>query len=254
MRNGTWAVLGAIAVMACGGAGDKPADAAATPAETPAAGAIGAAKGVAKAAEARQGAMAAEEAGKGKGDAMEKSGAKGGAAVSLAPNTLFEVAATDTLTSATRKAGDLWTAAVAEDVADAGGKVVLPAGSVVTFSITSISWSENKGDRDPLKHLELAAQRVEIAGKSYPISAKVDRIDATWKGRGGTLGDVSKVAAGAAIGAVAGKVVAGDKGAVVGGVAGAAVGTQRAIVTKDADLVIPPGNRVRLVTTAAFTR
>jgi uncharacterized membrane protein len=56
---------------------------------------------------------------------------------------------------------------------------------------------------------------------------------------------VAKVGAGTAIGAVAGRVIGGNtKGAVIGGIIGGAVGAQRAVETKDRDVVLPKGTAV----------
>ena len=62
-----------------------------------------------------------------------------------------------------------------------------------------------------------------------------------------TAGDVAKVGAGTAIGAMAGRVIGGNtKGAVIGGIIGGAVGTQRAIETQDRDVVVPASSRVEI--------
>ena len=43
------------------------------------------------------------------------------------------------------------------------------------------------------------------------------------------------------------------KGAVIGGVIGGAVGTQRAVETKDRDVVVPAGSRIIFTLTETFT-
>ena len=49
------------------------------------------------------------------------------------------------------------------------------------------------------------------------------------------------------MGAVVGRVIGGStKGAIIGGVIGGAVGTQRAVETKDRDVVVPQGTTVTL--------
>ena len=66
-------------------------------------------------------------------------------------------------------------------------------------------------------------------------------------GRKTDAGDIAKVGAGAGIGAIVGRVIGGSsKGAIIGGVIGGAVGTQRAIETKDRDVVVPAGSNVSL--------
>ena len=57
----------------------------------------------------------------------------------------------------------------------------------------------------------------------------------------------------AAVGAVVGRVLGGStKGAVIGGVIGGAVGAQRAVETKDRDVVLPSGTTVTLVLDQTF--
>jgi hypothetical protein len=52
---------------------------------------------------------------------------------------------------------------------------------------------------------------------------------------------------------VVGRVLGGSsKGAIIGGVIGGAVGTQRAIETKDRDVVLPEGTTVTLVLDESF--
>ncbi|HET6578066.1 MAG TPA: glycine zipper domain-containing protein, partial [Gemmatimonadales bacterium] len=53
--------------------------------------------------------------------------------------------------------------------------------------------------------------------------------------------------AGTAAGAIVGRVLGGStKGAIIGGVIGGAVGAQRAVETKDRDVVVPQGASVTL--------
>ena len=67
--------------------------------------------------------------------------------------------------------------------------------------------------------------------------------------------DAAKVGAGAAAGAVVGRVLGGSgKGAVIGGVIGGAVGAQRAVETKDRDVVLPVGSTVTITLNDTFSR
>jgi hypothetical protein len=58
----------------------------------------------------------------------------------------------------------------------------------------------------------------------------------------------------AAGGAVAGRVLGGSKGTVIGGVLGGAVGAQRAVETKDRDVVVAAGSTARIELTSRFER
>jgi hypothetical protein len=147
--------------------------------------------------------------------------------------------------------GDTVTATIASDVRDNAGRVVIPAGSEVTLKVTAIKESENKSDKTGT--LTVKPTSVSINGRSYPISASISKVDTKLEGRKTNAGDIAKPAAGAAVGAVVGRVLGGSsKGAIIGGVLGGAVGTQRAIETKDRDVVLPAGTTVTVVLDETF--
>jgi hypothetical protein len=155
------------------------------------------------------------------------------------------------ISSRTDKAGATVTGTVASDVKDASGRVVIPAGSKVTLTITEIHESENKGDKTG--KLTLTPTAVEIQGRSYALMGSAVALDRTLRDRKTNAGDVAKVGAGTAAGAILGRVIGGStKGAVIGGVIGGAVGTQRAIETKDRDVVVPAGSTVTLTLDTQF--
>jgi hypothetical protein len=143
------------------------------------------------------------------------------------------------------KVGDTVTATVASDVKDAAGHVVIPAGAKVTLTVTAIKESENKGDTTGT--LTLKPTAISINGSSQPLPASISGVRTTLQGRSTNAGDIAKVGAGTAVGAVVGRVIGGStKGAIIGGILGGAVGTQRAIETKDRDVVVPAGTTVTL--------
>jgi hypothetical protein len=157
------------------------------------------------------------------------------------------------ITSRTDKAGAIVTATVSSDVQDSQGRVVIPAGSKVTMTITQIHESENKGDKTG--KLTLTPNSVQIGSQSYALDASAEALDRTLRDRKTNAGDVAKVGVGAAAGALAGKLIGGStKAAVIGGVIGGAIGTQRAVETQDRDVVVPASSRVELTLTGPFTR
>jgi hypothetical protein len=169
----------------------------------------------------------------------------------LASGTEFAAAAVDSITSRRNKAGETMRIRVTEGVKDPQGRVVIPAGAVISLRIDTLAPAEN--DRDKTGKLKLTPTAVEIGGASYPIAARVDSVAYSIVGRGVTAGDAAKVGAGAAAGAVAGRVIGGNtRGAVVGGVVGAAAGTAVASQTNDRDVVIKTGNYLRIELTGAF--
>jgi hypothetical protein len=166
------------------------------------------------------------------------------APASLDVGTTIAATMVDSINSHTNKPGDKVTAKVANDVRDAEGRVVIPAGSTVTLSIADIRPSPNKSDNKGTLRLE--PMSITVDGKSYPIAASVDSVHSRLVGRATNINDVAKVGAGTGIGAIAGRILGGGKGAVIGGVLGGAVGAQRAVETKDRDVEVAPGSSVRL--------
>jgi hypothetical protein len=169
----------------------------------------------------------------------------------LAAGTSLTASTTAEIRSNKNKVGDSVTATLETDVKDAAGRVVIPAGSEVVLMVTAIKESENKSDKTGT--LTVKPTAVSINGQSYPLTASIQHVDTKLEGRKTSAGDIAKPAAGAAVGAVVGRVLGGStKGAVIGGVIGGAVGTQRAVETKDRDVVLPAGTTVTLVLDQTF--
>ena len=176
------------------------------------------------------------------------------AARTLAAGTSISAKFDSGINSRTDKAGRTLTGTVSADVKDKSGRTVIPAGAKVHVTITAIKESERKSDKTG--KLVLVPTKVEIAGKSYPVTGSATALDRTLKDRKTNAGDLAKVGVGAGAGALLGTAVSGGstKGAVIGGIAGAAVGTQRAIETQDRDVVVPVGSRLKVTLSASFRR
>jgi len=160
----------------------------------------------------------------------------------LAVGTHMDIAATDTISSRTAKVGDAFTARVVEDVRNAAGKVVIPAGSVVNGKIADVKPAPNPSTPGTLT---LSVASITVRGTSYAIEASVDSLETIHKGRGVTSGDAAKVGAGAVAGAVLGRILGGNKkGTIIGGVVGGAAGAAVANRTKDSDIVLPAGAHI----------
>jgi len=158
---------------------------------------------------------------------------------------IMELTARDTISSKTNKAGDAVWATSSADVVDERGRVLIPAGATFQGVIDVIKEAENPGDRGTLV---LAFNRVSYGGKTYSLEGRSDSLATQTQGRGVAAGDVAKVGAGAAAGAVVGGIISKKTGgAVVGGIVGAAAGTGIAAATKDSDIVLPAGGRIRIV-------
>ncbi len=140
---------------------------------------------------------------------------------------------------------------MSSDVKDAFGRVVIPAGSQVTLKITAIKVSENKSDTTGT--LTIMPTAVSINGTPHPVTASITGVKTKLEGRKTNAGDIAKVGVGTGVGAVVGRVLGGStKGAIIGGVIGGAVGAQRAVETKDRDVVLPQGTTVTVTLDEKF--
>jgi len=159
----------------------------------------------------------------------------------------FSMATTGTISSKSAKPGDIFTATVVADVQDAAGRVVIPAGSLVSGTITDVKSAPNPKSPGTLT---LAVNSVAVNGRSYPINASIDSLATERHGQPISGGDVVKVGVGAAAGAVIGQVIGkNSKGTIIGAVIGAAAGGAYAAATKDGDISLPAGTHILVTLT-----
>ena len=162
----------------------------------------------------------------------------------LAAGTLVDAAITDAISSREAHAGDAFTADVVDDVRNGGGGVVIPAGSTVHGTITEVKPAPSAGSSGTLT---LAISSVTVRGETYDVSASIDSLATTTKGRPVSGMDVARVAGGAAAGAILGRVIGGNAtGTVVGGVIGGVAGVAVSAAIKDVDIVLPAGTHLLL--------
>src|SRR2546423_6589743 len=102
----------------------------------------------------------------------------------------FSIATTTTISSRSAKPGDVFTATVAADVQDATGRVAIPAGSLVSGTITDVKSAPNPSSPGTLT---LAVNSVAVHGRSYPINASIDSLATERHGRPISGGDAVKV-------------------------------------------------------------
>src|SRR2546429_3413646 len=158
--------------------------------------------------------------------------------LSPAAGTRVGLAASDSISTRSAKAGDAFTATVGQDVKDASGHVVIPAGSKVEGTITAADPAPNPNSSGKI---ELAVKSVIVRGTSYPVEATVVSKDTVMQGRGVTGADAAKVAGGAAIGAIAGRLLGKNaKGAVVGGATRSRAGAGSARETRGSAVGFSP--------------
>lgn len=154
----------------------------------------------------------------------------------------FSMATTATISSRTAKPGDVFTATVVADVQDAAGRVAIPAGSLVSGTITDVKSAPNPSSPGTLT---LAVNSVAVNGRSYPINASIDSLATQRSGRPISGSDAVKVGVGAAAGAIVGQIIGkNSKGTIIGAVVGAAAGGAYAAATKDGDISLPAGTHI----------
>jgi hypothetical protein len=153
--------------------------------------------------------------------------------------TQLAVRSNSELCTNTHKIGDRLMATVNTAVVGSNGATI-PAGAVVTLTVTKLNRSENVND--PIE-MQFSVDQVEFGGKSYAINGSVsgmnvERVRATSKSA-----DVKKVVGGAAIGAIAGQVLGKNtKSTVIGAAAGAAAGAGAAVATANYEGCLRAGN------------
>jgi TolA-binding protein len=150
--------------------------------------------------------------------------------------TEIDVRMTDSLDSGKAQVEDRFEGTTLVDVS-VGGRVAIPAGSVVRGVVTAVS----PGTRTNRKaRMTVSFDQVTVNGEAYPIRGTV-----TEAIEGGIKGDVGRVGAGAGAGAVIGALLGGTKGAVLGAAIGGG-GTLAA--TEGSEVRVPQGTvlRVRL--------
>jgi len=147
------------------------------------------------------------------------------------------------VSSKTAKAGETVTGSVAHDVISEG-KVVIPKGSPVKLTVSSVQAS---GRLSTPAKLYLRLRTVTVGGKTYTIATS---------SAGRTLGgkgkrDAGFIGGGAAGGAIIGALAGGGKGAAIGAAAGAGAGTAGAAATGKKDIEFPAETKLAFTTRAA---
>src|SRR2546430_17029379 len=91
--------------------------------------------------------------------------------LTLAAGTRVGLAASDSISTRSAKAGDAFTATVGQDLKDASRHVVIPPGSKVEGTITAADPAPNPNSSGKI---ELAVKSVIVRGTSYPVEATVE--------------------------------------------------------------------------------
>ncbi len=173
------------------------------------------------------------------------------ASASLEVGTTIATTTLDSIHSRYNLVGDQIRVRVSRDVVAEDGRVVIPAGAIVTLAVTEIMPAANKGETGSLI---LSARSVEIGGTSYSLTARATSVQSELKSRGVGTGEVAKTGAGAIAGGLIGRAIGGRTGTVVGAIGGAAAGAAIADKTVDRDIVVVVGNSITLTLRDDFSR
>ncbi len=171
------------------------------------------------------------------------------APAALAVGAVLQTTLVDSVHSRFQKAGDVVKVRVSQDATTADGRVVVPAGAIVTLTIREIAQADSRGEKGVL---DLAIKGIEITGTPYAMVGEAGEYEFEMRARGVQAGDVAKTGAGAAAGALIGKMVAGKKGTVGGALVGGAVGAAVASSTANRDIIVHAGQKMTLVLKEPF--
>ena len=153
-------------------------------------------------------------------------------------STEFDVRLQSPLSSRTSQVEDHFEGTTMVDLTDERGRVLVPAGSTMRGTVTSVTKAtrlERKGS------LTVSFDRLTIDHRSYPIRATVTQALES----AGIRGEAEKIGIGAGAGAILGAIIGGAKGALAGILIGGG-GTIAATEGKDVELPVGTVLRVRM--------
>lgn len=159
----------------------------------------------------------------------------------IAAGTALSLTAGQEICTNTNKVGDTFTATLQNPVAGSNGATI-PAGAVVTFTVTQLKRSENVNDNIVMIY---AVNSVAFGGKTYSTDAAVTTV-AIDKVKNVPKGTTAKnVAGGAAVGAIAGQLLGKNtKSTVIGAAVGAAAGAGAAAATANYEGCMRSGSTI----------
>lgn len=169
----------------------------------------------------------------------------------IAAGTTLSLVTADQICTSTNKVGDTFTATLANPVGGSDGAAI-PAGAVVTFSISKLNRSENANDPIEMVFVPI---RIAYGGRSYTMDGSinpgfhVDKVKANPTGA-----TAKKVVGGAAVGAIAGQLLGKNtKSTVIGAAAGAAAGAGVAAATSNYDGCVRTNTSITVTLSSGLT-
>lgn len=169
----------------------------------------------------------------------------------ISAGTSFAVTTGTRMCTNTHKVGDTFTATLAADVMGTNGAKI-PAGSVVTLTVTESAISKNS--RDQWK-FAFDVVSVAVGSQTYTVEGDVTNVATIEAVRSQSTGQqVGKVATGAAVGAIAGQLLGKNtKSTVIGAAVGAAAGGAVAAGTSDFEGCLPANGTITIEITKALS-
>lgn len=151
--------------------------------------------------------------------------------IQIPEGTLLEARVNETLSTATNRAGDAFTASLELPV-DIGGREVLPRGTRLRGHVTT---SRSSGRLEGRAAIGITLNEIEYNGQYLPIATTLD----TKSGPAHKKRNIEMIGGGAGLGALVGALAGGGKGAAIGAAAGAGAGTAADAATGKEQVQIP---------------
>ena len=178
------------------------------------------------------------------GNTQSASAAGSEVAVASAPaGSEIAMTSNDRVCTNTNKAGDRFTATVANSVTGTNGAVI-PAGAKAVIQIADMKRSENATD-----NIQMVFNVLSLSwnGKTYPVNAAIEHVDVDKVRNSSTGNDAKKVVGGAVVGAILGQVIGKNTNStVIGAATGAAAGTAVAMGTANYEGCVPNGGNIKI--------
>jgi hypothetical protein len=156
--------------------------------------------------------------------------------ITVPAGTIITVQLGSSISTKTARAGDNFSASVAQPVS-VNGEVVIPSGSNATGTVTD---SKGMGHFKGGALLAITLNSVDVKGASYQVQTSPSEHSISGKGKRSAV----IIGGGAGLGALVGGLAGGGKGAAIGAAAGAGAGTAGAAFTGNKDIVLPAESTV----------
>ncbi len=161
-------------------------------------------------------------------------------ALMVEAGSTFHLGLETTLSTESHRAGDVFHAAVLEEVLAPDGMILIPEGATVQGRVTE---SRESAGSDDEAVLEIQLESLILDGISYPLAASVTATELHTEARDSGSRTAAKIATGTAAGAMVGRILGGSRrSTVTGAAAGAAAGTAVALATQDGHAVLQEGS------------